>query len=139
MTETPQFPKRVLLVSDGWVSQMSLCEALENREYVVKLASGGAQAMAVLEETSIDLVITELGAPRVSGMDLLRYMKSRAPLNNIPVIALILPWEAHETPVLQREGVFAIVTAPYSPDDILSHVHEALGDQIRCHSGGFNP
>jgi CheY-like chemotaxis protein len=139
MSDISNLPKRILLVSDGWVAQMSLCEVLENSGYAVSFAEDRMKAIAALENNTMDLVITEFGTHRGSAVDLLRFMKGREALRNIPVIVLILPWETQEAPFIQQAGAFGIVTVPYHPDDILSLVNDVHTGQLSCHNGSFDP
>ena len=117
---------RILLVGTTLFPRMILCELLEQNGYGVEFAENVPQALATLENLSIDLVITEFAMPRMSGTDLIQTMKERNGLPDIPVIVLIYPWHSKEAIVIKQAGAFKIMTAPYNYDELVVLVGEAI-------------
>jgi len=76
----------ILIVDDERNIREGLAEAFAMEGYEALNASDGQEAIALLEERYIDLVITDLKMPKVSGMELLQHIKRR--WENIPVIII---------------------------------------------------
>ena len=77
---------RVLVVEDEAYVRDSLLELLRARDFRVEGASGVAEAIALLERTPVDVVLTDLRMPELTGLDLVRRMQETAP--EVPVIVL---------------------------------------------------
>ncbi|KAH1220482.1 Two-component response regulator-like PRR37 [Glycine max] len=83
---------KVLLVEDDDSTRHVVRALLQNCSYKVTAVSNGLQAWKVLEdpENGIDLVLTEVAMPILSGIGLLCKIMSHKTLKNIPVINLKL-------------------------------------------------
>jgi PAS domain S-box-containing protein len=68
---------RILLVEDHEDTAQALAYVLEHQGYSVSLAHSVAQAIATTETREIDVVVSDLGLPDGSGLDLMRYLKQR--------------------------------------------------------------
>src|SRR5262245_9920124 len=77
---------RVLVVEDEAYVRESLLELLRARGFRVEGASGVAEALRLLERTPVDVVLTDLRMPELTGLDLVRRMQETAP--EVPVIVL---------------------------------------------------
>jgi putative two-component system response regulator len=69
--------RRILLVDDEPGVLASLAAMLERNRFEVVAAGDAIQARALLEEGPVDVVITDIAMPEVSGLDLLREVRSR--------------------------------------------------------------
>ncbi|KAK2434015.1 two-component response regulator PRR3B [Trifolium repens] len=81
---------KVLLADDDDSTRNVVCALLRNCGYEVTAVSNGLQAWQTLEdpENHIDLVLTEVAMPVVSGISLLCKIMSHISLKNIPVIMM---------------------------------------------------
>jgi PAS domain S-box-containing protein len=78
--------RRLLLVEDDGQVREALADLLRTKGHTVLEADGGASALSLLSETGLDLVITDLGMPGMSGWDVAKAVKDRAP--SLPVLLL---------------------------------------------------
>ncbi len=67
----------ILVVDDEEDIREVLCELIETEGYRVTGAPGGLEALEVLEKTSVDLVITDLMMPEMTGWQLIDALKER--------------------------------------------------------------
>jgi len=67
--------ERLLVVDDAKDTLEVLRRNLESQGYQVFTAPGVAEALKILEGTHINLVITDLKMPKVSGLDLIRHVR----------------------------------------------------------------
>ena len=74
----------ILCVDDEAIPLELRKSVLQMRGYKVVTASSGAIALEILERQSVDLVLTDLLMPGLSGTDLAREIKRRQP--NLPVV-----------------------------------------------------
>jgi two-component system OmpR family response regulator len=77
---------RVLLAEDDTVLADGLCRSLRKAGYAVDWVSSGSEADAALAAQPYDLLILDLGLPRLSGMDVLKRLRARE--STVPVLIL---------------------------------------------------
>ena len=76
----------ILIIDDEQNIREGLGASFEMDGYNVKLASNGKDGLSLISKGDIDLVITDLRMPGISGEDVLRKVTSETP--GIPVIVL---------------------------------------------------
>jgi signal transduction histidine kinase/DNA-binding response OmpR family regulator len=76
--------RRILLVEDDALIRMATADMLTDLGHEVIEAGDGAQALAVLEAQSVDLLITDIGLPGISGIELAKTARAREA--DLPVI-----------------------------------------------------
>ncbi|KPJ48802.1 MAG: Fis family transcriptional regulator, partial [candidate division Zixibacteria bacterium DG_27] len=74
MTETSD-RECILVVDDAPDTLEMLQRNLTSAGYRIYTALGVAEAIKILESATVDLVITDLKMPRVSGLDLIRHVR----------------------------------------------------------------
>ena len=84
----------ILLVDDEEVARQMLVEVLTHQGYTVLDAGRGAAALALAEMAPIDLLVTDMSMPGMSGWDLAKSLRSRCP--GLPVL-FMSGYDEHET------------------------------------------
>jgi len=77
---------RILIVEDDPLLADGLTRSLTRADYAVDLAADGGAADAVLATQTFDLVILDLGLPKLDGFEVLKRLRRRA--NTTPVLVL---------------------------------------------------
>jgi GAF domain-containing protein/ActR/RegA family two-component response regulator len=114
--------KRLLLIDDDPMVRSTLAALLRAVGHVVMEAEGGAEGIRMLEGSSVDLVLTDLGMSEVTGWDVARAVKARTP--RVPVI-LLTGWGeyvAGEAPF--QEEVDRVLGKPVRLNDLLTAIRE---------------
>ena len=75
-----------LVVDDSMLVRHSVCRFLEERGFVVKSATNGRDALAIVARVLPDIVITDIDMPVMSGTELIRILKSKPETANIPIV-----------------------------------------------------
>lgn len=120
----PAPAKRPILVVDDEPDILHSLKALLRREYEVFTAGSGAQAMTVLQENVIHLVMTDQRMPHMTGVDVLKRVKSEHP----EAIRLIFTGYADIQAVVDavnQGNVFRYVAKPWDPDVLMAVLREA--------------
>jgi chemosensory pili system protein ChpA (sensor histidine kinase/response regulator) len=87
--ETESFEgRRILVVDDSLSVRKYLTSFLEGRKFKVHAASNGGEALKMLEDEAVDLVITDLEMPLMHGYDLVARIRVTEAVKNIPIIVL---------------------------------------------------
>ncbi|TGN03441.1 response regulator [Leptospira dzoumogneensis] len=81
-------PPKVLVVDDNIVNLKLICELLELDEYEVLKAGNAEEALQIIENFPLDLILMDIELPGVDGLTLTRQLKERENTKNIPIIAV---------------------------------------------------
>ncbi len=117
----------ILVVDDEKNIREGLREALALDGYSVSMAADGAEALRAFENGDVDLVITDLKMPKVSGEDLLKKVASLYP--TVPVIILTGHGTIESAVQAMREGAYDFLTKPVNLDHLSLLVKRALGSR----------
>ena len=78
--------KRLLIVEDNAVEQMSIRELLGHDDIEIVNAGTGGEALSALQENPCDCVVLDLRLPDMSGFEVLERMRANTALADIPVV-----------------------------------------------------
>jgi DNA-binding NtrC family response regulator len=115
---------KLLIVDDEKHIREGLEKALALDGYEVELASDGREALDLIEEGDIDLVITDLKMPQISGEELLKESLDRIPY--LPVIILTGHGTIENAVEAMRNGAYDYITKPLNIDKLSLIVKRAL-------------
>lgn len=144
---TPTGIATILLVEDESGLRKLMRAALERQGYRVLEAKDGAEALSVCrhELEHVDLVVTDLAMPRMTGLQLKDKVLALRSSMKFLLISGYAEGMAEENPQNSNGGNF--LEKPFRPDDLVRRVREILGLTNRKqkespganHSPGFLP
>lgn len=119
---------RVLVVEDDPVNMEILELCLKSAHYEVLTATNGREALGVLKEEHIDIIVLDRMMPVMDGMTFLQRLKAEPAWRQIPVIMQTAATERDRVEEGIRAGVYYYLTKPYSKQVLLAIVKSALDD-----------
>ncbi len=124
MTASPT-PKESILVVDDALSTLEVLERnLKTEHYQVFTASSVPEAIRVLEATPVDLVITDLKMPEVSGIDLVRHVRENLKDTEVIMITGYPSIDGAVTAV--KAGAQDFLSKPFTDEELLGAVRRTL-------------
>jgi CheY-like chemotaxis protein len=78
----------IMVVEDNELSRDALSRRLARRGYGIVLAVDGAQAIELARNERPDIILMDLGLPRVDGWEATRRLKADPATRRIPIIVL---------------------------------------------------
>jgi DNA-binding NtrC family response regulator len=114
----------ILVIDDEKNIRTGLATALELDGYDVMMAADGAEGLDIALHNEIDLVITDLRMPGVSGEEVLRRVTTETP--GIPVIVLTGHGTVENAVEAMRSGAYDFLTKPLNLDRLSLLVKRAL-------------
>ena len=118
-------PEHTLLVADDDPGLRESLERTLTREgYRVLLASDGRAALERLQDGAVDLIVTDLKMPGLTGLELLRAAKAIAP--DIDVILLTAFGTVEEAVKAMKDGAYDFLTKPFRREQLLKLIDKAL-------------
>jgi DNA-binding response OmpR family regulator len=119
-----QSPARILVVDDDPDTCALMADILLEEGYDVVTCSRGEEAMEIVSEDKFDLVLSDIKMPRVSGIELLSYVRKK---NLETEVILITAYASVETAVQAlRDEAFDYLTKPFSLPEFRERVRQAL-------------
>ncbi|MET0554484.1 MAG: sigma-54 dependent transcriptional regulator [Vicinamibacteria bacterium] len=118
---------RVLVVEDEAYVRDSLLEVLRARGFRAEGASGVADALRQLERTPVDVVLTDLRMPELTGLDLIKRLHASAP--DVPVIVLTGHGSVAAAVECLHAGARDFILKPADPGALEVAITRALQDR----------
>lgn len=115
---------RILVVEDDRAVQKALRRLFESEGYSVDAAFDGASGLGAFRTAPPAAVVLDLRLPKLSGRDVCREIKERAP--SLPVIVLSAASDVVDKVLLLEMGADDYVTKPFSPRELLARVRAAV-------------
>ncbi|MCP4641914.1 MAG: response regulator [bacterium] len=122
------FAGRVLVVDDENGPRQAL-RMLLNEDYEVLMAENVASAEEILQDTPIDLVITDIRMPKKTGVDLLQWTKTSFP--ETEVIILTGYSDLNTAMKAVEYGAFAYLEKPFDSTVLRQYVEQGLTKRKR--------
>jgi DNA-binding NtrC family response regulator len=116
--------KTILLVDDDASLRRVLAHHLTEAGYRVLTTSGGKSGLEVFTEEQVEMVITDIQMPEMSGLDLLRRVRV---MNPDTVVLIITAYGSIETAVeAMKLGAHDYITKPFNREELLLTVGKGL-------------
>ena len=116
---------RILLAEDDSVLADGLTRSLRQSGYAIDCVKNGADADTALSTQEFDLLILDLGLPRLSGLEVLRRLRAHPRFGTIPVVMLTTSAEHEDVQTAYALGANSYIVKPVDFDKFL-----AVAEQI---------
>ena len=114
----------ILIIDDEKNYLLVLQTLLEDEGYTVTALSDPETALAFLQESEVDVVVTDMKMPRITGLDVLERVKKQWPY--IPVLIMTAFGTIESAVETMKYGAFDYITKPFSNDELLLSIHNAV-------------
>ncbi|WP_367387832.1 response regulator transcription factor [Lewinella sp. LCG006] len=119
--------KHNLLIVDDNEMMRAFLSHYFSASYQVKMADGGIEAWQLLDEGYFpDLILLDLRMPDISGIDMLRQLKSSVIFHDIPVIMVSSITKSGEKIDCLQAGAADYITKPFNPKEVEARVQYHL-------------
>lgn len=118
--------KRVLVVENDVLNRLLLCAVLREGGYNVEEVIDERLTLKEVEEFGPDLIVLDIHLPHISGIDIIKLLKSNELLRNIPVLAVTGYVGKGAEHTVRSAGASGYLAKPVSMKPFL----EAVGDLI---------
>lgn len=114
----------ILVVDDDRSNRVTLERLLRREGFSVLQAESGREAMEVLRERAVDLVLTDLKMPGMSGLDLLKAVRAIDP--DIEVVVMTAYGTVEAAVEAMKEGAYDFVSKPLKRIELVTTVRKAV-------------
>lgn len=121
--------KYILVVDDEINVRTVFSDILKKEGYCVRDVKDGHEAIKAVDEESFDLVLVDLGMPRMNGIETLENIKKRKPQLQVIIYA---EYGSITTAVESiRKGAVDYLNKPFSPRELKLSIKKALEQKYR--------
>jgi two-component system chemotaxis response regulator CheY len=123
-------PYRILIVDDSPAMQSIIERVIHlaglEIEQILK-ASNGDEAMALLNQSAVDLVLTDINMPGSDGECLVRHLAEQGRIAEIPVIIVSTDSTHKRMNQLMGLGAKGYLAKPFTPEQLRLTIEHVLG------------
>ena len=117
----------VLVVDDELANLDSVSRIFDKEAFRVLSAPSGEEAIALLQKQRVDVIVTDLMMPGISGVDLLRACRTLAP--DAEVVLMTAHGTVETAVEAMKEGAYDFLTKPLKRHHLVKSVRKALEKQ----------
>ena len=121
---------KVLIVDDSPVMRAFIRRVLALSGLQIGLlleAGNGKQALDVLRQQSVDLVLTDINMPEMNGAELLRVLQADEVLRKTPVVVITTDARLDRVDQMMGLGAAGYITKPFTPEGLRAELERVLG------------
>jgi len=112
--------KSILLVEDNATMMDYISGLLTKQDYKVYKATNGLEAMKVLKNKNINLILSDWLMPEMNGLDFCQKVKAKKSMQHIPFVMLTARTSGNDQLIALQNGVDDFISKPFS-EQILIH------------------
>lgn len=119
---------RILIVEDSLTQAERLRYLLDNNNYQVLVAKNGKEAIELLKQEDVSLVISDIIMPHMDGFELCKNIKNNTDTSTIPVILLTSLSNSEDVIKAIDSGADHFLSKPYNEDYLLNTLKSVLSN-----------
>lgn len=116
--------KKVLTVDDSKTMRDMVSFTLKGAGFEVIEAENGIDALNVLGDSKVDLVITDLNMPQMDGFALLEQLRAKPNFKFVPILVLTTESEMGKKDRGKTLGATGWIVKPFNPDKLIQVVNK---------------
>ncbi|MEA3231651.1 MAG: sigma-54 dependent transcriptional regulator [Thermodesulfobacteriota bacterium] len=114
----------ILIVDDEKNYPPIISTVLEGEGYETLMANSGHQAMGILKNSDVDLVLADLKMPVMNGIELLEQIRTRDP--DLPVIMMTAYGTVEKAVEAMQKGAHNFIQKPFDNEQLVIFVKKAV-------------
>ncbi|MBW1861592.1 MAG: response regulator [Deltaproteobacteria bacterium] len=122
---------KVLIVDDSLPMRSVVKKTIKASGFKVSQffdASNGEEALNILREEWLDLVLTDYNMPDMNGLELIEEMKKNEELKTIPVVMVTTEGSQQRVEEFMEKGVADYIKKPFTPEEVRNKLNRIMGE-----------
>ncbi|MDF5713013.1 MAG: response regulator transcription factor [Rhizonema sp. NSF051] len=121
---------RLLLVDDEPGLREAVKDYLQESGFTVQVASNAREGWNLMQQNTLDLVITDIMMPQVDGYQFLKQLREDPRFQALPVVFLTAKGMTSDRIQGYHAGVDAYLPKPFDPDELVAIVENLLERRV---------
>ncbi|GER89308.1 hypothetical protein KDW_34700 [Dictyobacter vulcani] len=119
-------PPAIMVIENEVSNRILIERVLSTRGYRCISASNGREALELLEQERVDLILTDLSMPVLDGYRTTQLIRARPGMENVPIVAVTAFALNDEGEAARQIGCTEYLTKPFKPRQLLEVVERLL-------------
>lgn len=120
---------KLLIAEDDLFNRLLVVSMLaRNSQIEVVEAKDGEEALAVLSEQGIDIVLLDINMPRMNGLETLSEIRQIESIANIPI--MVISSDETEKKLSLKLGANAFIPKPFNLKALEEQIYDVLGERV---------
>lgn len=133
MKEASKQEVSILVVDDELINRIIVKKSLSDRFNVIEACSGD-EALKIVQENIPDLILLDIHMPGMSGLEVMREIKSNEATADIPVVLLTSDGDREVELLGLKEGAYDFIMKPYRADILFQRISRIIDYQFLKHN-----
>jgi DNA-binding response OmpR family regulator len=117
---------KVLLADKSVTIQKVVELVLQDKDFELKIANSGGEAMAALDSFKPDIVLTDVKLEDINGYELAEKVRSAIETQNVPVLLITGAFDPIDEELREKSGADDSIIKPFEADDLLGKINTLL-------------
>lgn len=118
--------RKALVVDDSSTMRQMISLTLEDQGFEVVLGGHGGEALAQLDTTEVDVIITDLNMPVMDGMEFIRAVRTRPEHRFTPILILTTEGGVDRKQEGKAAGANGWIVKPFDPTKLVRVVNRVV-------------
>ena len=118
--------KKIITVDDAATMRKMVAFTLKGAGHEVFEAGDGVEALTVLRQRPVDLVLTDVNMPNMAGLELTRQLRALPAFARTPIILLTTESDPAKKMLGRAAGATGWIVKPFSQEQLLAIVAKVL-------------
>ena len=119
--------KRIMTVDDSASIRQMVSFTLKEAGYEAVEAVDGKDALAKLNGTPINMIITDLNMPNLDGIGLIKGVRANPSYKFIPIVMLTTESQESKKMEGKQAGATGWIVKPFKPEQLLAVIKKVIG------------
>lgn len=121
---------KILIVEDNLELLMLMQQVMKSR-YRVYIAQNGVEALKIVRQKQLDLIVSDVMMPQMDGYELTRAVKADANYNRLPIILLTARTQEEDEKEALQAGADDFLTKPFKLSDLRLRIENIIENRKR--------
>jgi len=121
--------KKILVAEDSPTMRYLIASTIAALgDYAVIEAGNGFEALRILPQEKVDLVITDINMPDINGLELVSFIRQNPNYRTTPLFIISTEGSARDREKGMSLGANAYLVKPFAPEELQSLIRQYLGE-----------
>lgn len=116
----------VVVIEDNQDIRSTIRRFLVRRNYEIREAASGEEALLLLENVCPDLILLDVGLPQMDGIETARHIRRLTKSGQVPILFLTAHTSVDNIERMQQSGRAEFMLKPFDFDALLARIESIL-------------
>lgn len=127
-------PQNTILAVDDSIPMQKFIKRILEKHYHLILANNTIEALTVLHQEPVDLMLLDISMPGIDGLELCRILRGLPNFNHLPIVMLTARDQIQDQVKGKLSGATEYLTKPFCEDKLIHTIDQLLNGRLSLQS-----